>query len=59
MKLTKSFNKGVEGTKFRDFKAALGDGSTVEEILQLKKEVVDFSKGFGVVGFKMEQMKYK
>ncbi len=47
------------GSKFKDFKEALGDGSQVMEIVDLKQRIIQFSKSFPVVGFNAESMKYK
>lgn len=43
----------------KDFKEALGDGSHVSAITDLKKQVVEFSKSFDVVGFDVSAMKYQ
>ena len=42
----------------KDFKEALGDGSRVPAISNLKAKVVSFSKSFDVVGFDASSMKY-
>ncbi|KAJ3363013.1 Serine hydroxymethyltransferase, cytosolic [Kappamyces sp. JEL0680] len=67
IQLTVQFNatvKGIRpvltpGTKFKDFKAALGDGHQLAPLVDLKARVVAFSKSFPVVGFEQESMKYK
>ena len=51
VKITTNIKKQVQGTKLKDFKAALADGgSKYPEIGQLKKKVVDFSSKFEVIG---------
>ncbi|KAJ3191466.1 Serine hydroxymethyltransferase, cytosolic [Irineochytrium annulatum] len=42
--------KGVSGSKFKDFKDAVGNGSSVSEIQTLKKEVIEFASSFPVIG---------
>jgi hypothetical protein len=42
----------------KDFKEALGDGSGVPSISNLKAKVIEFSKSFNVVGFEVSSMKY-
>lgn len=44
--LTIKFNATVEGTRLRDFKEALGDGSSVPEIAELRAEVSQFSDAY-------------
>lgn len=56
--LTIKINNTVAGKKLKDFKLALGDGSQYEELEQLRLRVVEFSKSFPVVGYKVEEMKY-
>ncbi|KAJ3073817.1 hypothetical protein HDU98_000559 [Podochytrium sp. JEL0797] len=49
----------VGGTKFKDFKEFVGDGSKIPEIVALKQEVVEFSKGFPTIGVDEAGMRYK
>jgi glycine hydroxymethyltransferase len=53
-----NFNATVKGTRMKDFKEALGDGSGVEQVVNLKRIVKEFSKSFPVVGFNASTMKY-
>ncbi len=57
--ITVEFNKTVKGTKFKDFKEALGNGNNVPRLVDLKKRIVEFSKSFPVVGFDVSAMKYQ
>ncbi|KAJ3188427.1 Serine hydroxymethyltransferase, cytosolic [Gaertneriomyces sp. JEL0708] len=59
VEIAKEVNSGVQGKKFKDFKEHLADGSGVQAIAGLKNEVVDFVRGFGTVGFEVEEMKYQ
>lgn len=59
VQITIEFNKNVTGSKMKDFKEALRDGSSVPAIAKLKQKIVDFSKSFNVVGFEVDTMKYK
>ncbi|KAI8616634.1 serine hydroxymethyltransferase-domain-containing protein [Chytriomyces sp. MP71] len=47
------------GTKFKDFKDFIGDGSKFPEIVALKKEVIEFSKTFPTIGFEESSLRYK
>ncbi|KAJ3291680.1 hypothetical protein HDU79_002138 [Rhizoclosmatium sp. JEL0117] len=49
----------VGGTKFKDFKEYVADGSAIPEIVALKKEVVEFSKGFPTIGVEESSLRYK
>ena len=49
----------VPGPKFAEFKKVLGNGEGVQEIQELKKEIVDWTKEFPVIGFRFDTMKYK
>lgn len=62
------FHRGVEiakkvkadnGGKLKAYRDALADGgSAYPEIAQLKADVVAFSRGFPVIGFDSEAMRY-
>jgi glycine hydroxymethyltransferase len=59
VKIAVEFNKTVKGTRVKDFKEALGDGSCIAELVKLREDVKVFSKSFPVVGFDVDQMKYQ
>ncbi|KAJ3255274.1 hypothetical protein HDU77_003746 [Chytriomyces hyalinus] len=49
----------ASGTKLKDFKELVGDGSKFPEIAALKKDVVEFSKTFPTIGFEESSLRYK
>jgi glycine hydroxymethyltransferase len=60
--IAKGIDGEVEGRKLKDFKGYVGsDGGEAgrEGVVALKRDVVEFSRGFGTVGFKVEEMKYQ
>ncbi|KAJ3294814.1 Serine hydroxymethyltransferase, cytosolic [Borealophlyctis nickersoniae] len=60
VQMTQKINFEVKGTKLKDFKEAVGeDGSSFPQIAELKKEVTDFATQFPVVGFELNEMKYR
>ncbi|KAI9142200.1 serine hydroxymethyltransferase [Paraphysoderma sedebokerense] len=59
VEVTLDINKQVKGTKLKDFKDTLADGSSFPAISTLKKEVIDFSKQFDTVGFEVNEMLYR
>ncbi|KAJ1552698.1 Serine hydroxymethyltransferase, cytosolic [Cladochytrium tenue] len=58
VRIAVDLKKAVQGTKFKDFKDHVGDGSGVPEIVALKNEVAQFAKRFPTVGFLEESMRY-
>lgn len=46
VQITKQFDKGVEGKKLKDFYQALGDGDSVSDLVELRKEVREFAGKF-------------
>ncbi|KAI8908987.1 serine hydroxymethyltransferase [Gorgonomyces haynaldii] len=60
IQLTGEFAGTVNQKTFKAFKEALGeDGSAFPKLGDLKSRVVDFSRQFEVIGFDVNQMKYK
>lgn len=52
VKITADIKKDVKGSKLKDFKSAVGShGDSFPEIGKLKKDVVEFSRSFPVIGF--------
>ena len=50
----------TRGTKFADFKQTLGEnGEAFPDIDALKKEVVEWTREFPVVGFRFDTMRYR
>ncbi|KAJ3121654.1 hypothetical protein HK100_012283 [Physocladia obscura] len=49
----------VSGTKFKDFKDFVGDGSSIDKISTLKREVTEFSKQFPTIGVEESSFRYK
>ncbi|KAJ3257096.1 Serine hydroxymethyltransferase, cytosolic [Boothiomyces macroporosus] len=58
IKQTVEITKQIDGKKMKDFKDQVGDGSKFG-LQGLKEKVVDFCKQFPVVGFNVDDMKYK
>jgi glycine hydroxymethyltransferase len=50
VKMTIDIKKTVSGTKLKDFKEAVANGEAHPSIAELKRDVVDFSQSFPVVG---------
>ncbi|TPX34853.1 glycine hydroxymethyltransferase [Synchytrium microbalum] len=46
IKISKDVSKGLSSTKLKDFKEAVGDGSSISAISDLKKQVVEFATAF-------------
>ena len=59
VKIAKSENKKVSGSKFKDFKDHIGDAQQFGSITQLKREVANMAKQFPVVGWDESNMKYQ
>ncbi|KAJ3413723.1 hypothetical protein HDV05_007626 [Chytridiales sp. JEL 0842] len=59
IKITINLKKQVQGTKLKDFKDFLGEGTDIAEIQALKKDVKEFAKKFPTIGFKEETLRYK
>ncbi|ORX88553.1 SHMT-domain-containing protein [Basidiobolus meristosporus CBS 931.73] len=51
-------DKKAGGSKLKDFKAYVGDGSHIPEVTKLKEDVIAFSRQFPTVGFNESDMKY-
>ncbi|ORX88554.1 SHMT-domain-containing protein [Basidiobolus meristosporus CBS 931.73] len=51
-------DKKAGGSKLKDFKAYVGDGSHIPEVTKLKEDVIAFSRQFPTVGFNESEMKY-
>jgi hypothetical protein len=49
--ITLDIKKTVAGTKLKDFKDAVAEGDAFPQVAQLKRDVVDFSQSFPVIGF--------
>ncbi|KAI8051954.1 serine hydroxymethyltransferase-domain-containing protein [Syncephalis plumigaleata] len=60
VQITQSINKGVSGTKLKDFKDTLGDNvGQWPELQQLHDDVARFSRRFLSVGFDESTMRYR
>ncbi|KAI7898123.1 serine hydroxymethyltransferase-domain-containing protein [Cokeromyces recurvatus] len=59
VQITQEERAKVEGKRLIDFKHHIGDGSQIETIQSLKKDVIEFASGFPTVGFWESEMKYK
>ncbi|KAK9766466.1 Serine hydroxymethyltransferase, cytosolic [Basidiobolus ranarum] len=58
VKIAAEADKKAGGSKLKDFKAYVGDGSHIAEVSQLKEDVIEFSRRFPTVGFNESEMKY-
>ncbi|KAK9766465.1 Serine hydroxymethyltransferase, cytosolic [Basidiobolus ranarum] len=58
VKIAAEADKKAGGSKLKDFKAYVGDGSHIAEVGQLKNDVIEFSRRFPTVGFNESEMKY-
>ncbi|TPX38528.1 glycine hydroxymethyltransferase [Synchytrium endobioticum] len=47
--IAKDVSRGLPSTKFKDFKEAVGDGSMIKELTDLKKEVTEFASAFPAI----------
>lgn len=59
VKITQEEKTKVVGKKLSDFKTHIGDGTQINSIQELKKEVSDFASAFPTVGFWESEMKYQ
>jgi glycine hydroxymethyltransferase len=60
--IAKEIDAVVGGRRLKDFKGYVGgDGGEVGrgKVEELKRDVVEFSRGFGTVGFDVDEMKYQ
>jgi glycine hydroxymethyltransferase len=50
---------GNAGTKLKDFKDFVKEGSQFAELQSLKQEIKDFAKNFPTIGFSESTLRYK
>ncbi|KAI8851500.1 serine hydroxymethyltransferase-domain-containing protein [Chytridium lagenaria] len=59
IKIAIEVNATAKGTKLKDFKESVGDGSHLASVQALKKSVAEFAKKFPTVGFEESTLRYK
>ncbi|KAJ3096157.1 Serine hydroxymethyltransferase, cytosolic [Phlyctochytrium planicorne] len=59
IKIAIEVNATAKGTKLKDFKETVGDGSALASVQALKKEVAAFAKTFPTVGFEESTLRYQ